>query len=132
MVRENSELDEHLKATQEMARHTADVVEDLKSVQAQMAHDNANLAEQLRASQGQVTNIAAQLGASQEQMAKIAAQLKASQEQIAHLIEQKQRIKPLASAPFPTTSQARKPTATPTGQHVSPQPQRPARSQPKQ
>ena len=72
MVRENAELDEHLKATQEMARHNADVVEDLKSVQAQMAHDNANLAEQLRASQGQVTNIAAQLEANQEQTAKIA------------------------------------------------------------
>ena len=132
MVRENAELDEHLKATQEMARHNADVVEYFKSVQAQMAHDNANLAEQLRASQGQVTNIAAQLESSQEQMPKIAAQLKTSQEQIARLIEHKQRLKPLASAPFPTSNQARKPATTPPSRQASPQPQSPARFQPKQ
>jgi hypothetical protein len=132
MVRENSELDEQLKATQEMARHTADVVEDLKSAQAKMVHDGDNLAEQLRASQGQVTNIAAQLEASQEQTAKIQAQLKTSQEQIARLIEQKQRLKPLASAPFPTSNQARKPATTPPLRQASQQPQSAARIQPKQ
>jgi hypothetical protein len=126
MVRENAELDEHLKATQEMARHNADVV------QAQMAHDVAELAEQLRASQGQVTSIAAQLGTSQEQMAKIAAQLKTSQEQIARLAEHKQRLKPLASAPVPITNQARKPATMPLSQQASPQPQGPERFQPKQ
>ena len=132
MVRENAQLDEHLKATQEMARHNADVVEGLKSVQAQMTHDNANLAEQLRESQGQVTNIASQLESSQEQMSKIAAQLKTSQEQIGRLIEQKQRLKPLASAPFPTSNQAHKPATTPPLRQASPQPQSPARFQPKQ
>ena len=132
MVRENSELEEHLKATQEMARHTADVVEDLKSVQAKMVHDSDNLAEKLRASMGQVTNIAAQLEADQEQTAKIQAQVKTSQEQIARLLEQKQRLKPLASALLPTSNQARKPTTTPPSRQASPQPQSPARFQPKQ
>jgi hypothetical protein len=131
-VRENAGLDEHLKATQEMARHNADVVEDLKSAQAQMAHDNASLAEQLRVSHGQVTNIAAQLEASQEQMAKIAARLKTSQEQIARLLEQKQRLKPLASSPFTTTNQARKPATTPPSKQASPQPQSSVRFQPRQ
>jgi hypothetical protein len=120
MVRENSELDEQLKATQEMARHTADVVEDLKSMQAKLVHDSDNLAEQLRASQGQVTNIAAQLEANQEQTAKIQAQLKTSQEQIAHLVEQRQHSKPLASTSPPINSPVHKPTSSPPLQQPRP------------
>jgi phosphatidylserine/phosphatidylglycerophosphate/cardiolipin synthase-like enzyme len=132
LIRENAELDEHLKATQEIARHNADVVDDIKSVQAQMALDNANLAERLKAGQGQVTNMAAQLGASQEQMARMAAQIKTSQEQIARLVEQKQRLRPLASASFPATNQPRKPATAPPSQQTSPQPQSSARLQPRQ
>jgi hypothetical protein len=101
IVRDNTEMAEHFKATQEMARHNVDLVEDLKAAQAQMARDNANFAEQLKASQ--------------EQIANIAAQLKGSQEQIAHLVasEQKQRPRTLASAPIPVANSTRKPVPTP-------------------
>jgi hypothetical protein len=101
MVHDNAELAEHLKATQEMARHNTDLIEDLKAEQAQIARDNVNFAEQLKASQ--------------EQMANIAEQLKGSQEQLAHLVasEQKQRLRTLAST--------RKPVPTPRAPQVQPQ-----------
>jgi hypothetical protein len=101
VIRDNAELAEHLKATQEMARHNTDLVEDLKAAQAQMARDNVIFAEQLKASQ--------------EQMANIAEQLKVSQEQLAHLVasEQKQRPRTLASTP--------KPVPTPRSRQVQPQ-----------
>jgi chromosome segregation ATPase len=89
MVRDNAELTEHLKATQEMARHNAELAEDPKAAQAQMARDNVNFAEQLKASQ--------------EQIAHIAEQLRESQQQIARLVtsEGKQGPRTLASSPLP-------------------------------
>ena len=118
MVRDNTELAEQLKATQEMARHNVDLAEDLKAAQAQMARDNANFAEQLKASQ--------------EQMANIAAQLKGSQEQIAHLVasEQKQRPRTLASSPIPVANSTRKPVPTPLSPQVRVQTQDPRHLQP--
>ena len=100
MVRDNAELTEHLNAAQEMARHNANLAEDLKAAEAQMARDNLNFAEQLKASQ--------------EQMAKIAEQLKESQEQVARLLasEQKPRPKTLASSPRPMGNSTRKPVLT--------------------
>jgi hypothetical protein len=121
MVRDNAELAEHLKATQEMARHNADLAEDLKTAQAQMARDNVNFAEQL--------------SASQEQMANIAEQLKGSQEQIARLVasEQKQRPRTLASSPLPIANSTRKPVPTPpSSPQVRVQTQDPRHLQPKQ
>jgi len=119
IVHDNGELAEHLKATQEMARHNADLAEDLKAAQAKMARDNVNFANQLRASQ--------------EQMANLAEQLKASQEQIARLVatsEQKQRPRTLASSPLPIANSTRKPV--PPSSHVRVQTQDPKHSQPEQ
>ncbi|MGB9115886.1 hypothetical protein [Bradyrhizobium sp.] len=120
MVRDNAELAEHLKATQETARRNADLAEDLKAAQAQIARDNVNFAEQLKASQ--------------EQMADIAEQLKGSQEQIASLVasEQKQRPRTPASSPLPIANSKRKPVPTPPSSQVRVQPQDPRHLQPKQ
>jgi cytoskeletal protein RodZ len=87
IVHENGELIERLKATQEIARHNADLIEDLRASQAQITRDNVNLAGQLKASQ--------------ELMANIAEQLKESREQVARPVvsEQKQRARTLVSSP---------------------------------
>jgi hypothetical protein len=69
VVRDNSELAAHLKATQEMVRN------------------NADLADQLKASHEQMANIAEQLKQSQEQTARLIAS------------EQNQRPRTLASSP---------------------------------
>jgi hypothetical protein len=133
MVRDNAELAEHLKATQETARHNADLAEDLKAAQVQMARDSANFAEQLRASQEQMAKIAEQLKESQEQMAKIAEQLKESQVQIARQVvsEQKQRSRtpPLASSSLPIANSTHKQVAP---RQVRVQTQAPNNSQPTQ
>jgi hypothetical protein len=71
MVRDNAELAEHLKDTQEVARHNAELAEDLKAAQSRMARDNVNFAEQLKASQEQIANIAEQLRESQQQIARL-------------------------------------------------------------
>jgi hypothetical protein len=119
-VRDNAELAEHLKATQEMARRNADLAEDLKAAQAQIARDNVSFTEQLKASQ--------------EQMADIAAQLKGSQQQIASLVasEQKQRPRPPASSPVPIANPKRQPVPTPASSQVRAQPQDSRHPQPKQ
>lgn len=88
-------------------------IDQLKTGQAQMVRDNAELAEHLTATQEMVRNnadLAEQLKASHEQMATIAEQLKQSQEQIARLVasEQKQRPRTLASSPLPTANSTRK------------------------
>ena len=87
MVRDTAELAEHLKATQEIARHNADLTEDLKATQAQMARGNGNLADQLKASQDLMIGIAEQLRQSQERAARLV------------VSEQKPRPKTLASSP---------------------------------
>jgi hypothetical protein len=120
MLRDNAELTEHLTAAQELARHNADLAEDLKAAQAQMARDNVNFAEQLKASQ--------------EQMAKIAEQLKESQEHLVRLpaSEQKPRPKTLASSPLPIANSTRKPVPTLQSLQVRTQTQDQRHLQPKQ
>ena len=88
-------------------------IDQLKTGQAQMVRDNAELAEHLKATQEMVRNnadLAEQLKASHEQMANIAEQLKQSQEQITRLVAsgQKQRPGTLASSPLPTANSTRK------------------------
>src|ERR1700722_16147927 len=80
-------------------------IDQLKTGQAQMVRDNAELAERLTATQEMVRNnadLAEQLKVSHEQMANIAEQLKQSQEQTARLVasEQNQRPRTLASSPI--------------------------------
>jgi len=120
MVRDNAELAEHLKATQEMARRNADLAEDLKAAQAQIARDNVNFAEQIKASQ--------------ERMADIAEQLRGSQQQIASLVasEQKQRPRAPASSALPVANSKRQPVPTPPSSQARVQPQDPRHLQPKQ
>ena len=96
---------------QTMARDLAAAeqgIEQLKAADAQMARDNANIAEQLRAAQAQMArdNASAveQLKAVQEQMARDNAnaiqQLKAGQEQIVGLMSRasEQNVRPKPSA----------------------------------
>jgi len=118
IVRDNAELTEH--AAQELVRHNADLLEDLKSAQAQMARDNVNFAEQLKASQ--------------EQMARIAERLKEGQEHVARLLvsEQKPRPKTLVSSPPPMANSTRKPVLTLQSLQVRTQTQDQRHLQPKQ
>src|SRR5713101_6054339 len=100
------------QSIQMITRELANVeqgIDQIKTGQAQMVRDNAELAEHLNATQEMVRNnadLAEQLKASHEQMANIAEQLKQSQEQIARLVafEQKQRPRTLASSPLPIAS----------------------------
>ena len=121
----------------QMVRDNAELAEHLKATQ-EMARHNANLAEDLKAAQAQMArdnvNFAEQLKASQEQMANIAEQLKGSQEQIARLVasEQKQRPRTLASSPLPIANSTRKPVPTPPSPQVRVQTQDPRHLQPKQ
>jgi len=145
------------QSIQKMARELENVeqgIDQLKTVQAQMAHDNgelaehlkatqevarhnADLAEDLKAAQARMArdnvNFADQLRASQAQMANLAEQLKASQEQIARLVaasEQKQRPRTLASSPIPIANTTLKPV--PPSPRVRMQTQDPKHSQPQQ
>jgi hypothetical protein len=122
----------------QMVRDNAELAEHLKATQ-EMARHNADLAEDLKAAQAKMArdnvNFAEQLRASQEQMANIAEQLKGSQEQIARLVasEQKQRPRTLASSPLPIANSTRKPAPTPpSSPQVRVQTQDPRHLQPKQ
>jgi hypothetical protein len=121
----------------QMVRDNAELAEHLKATQ-EMARHNANLAEDLKAAQAQMArdnvSFAGQLKASQEQMANIAEQLKGSQEQIARLVAsvQKQRPKTLASPPLSIANSTRKPAPTPPSPQVRVQTQDPRQLQPKQ
>src|ERR1700730_14693657 len=104
------------QSIQMITRELANVeqgIDQLKTGQAQMARDNAELAEHLKATQEMARNnadLAEQLKASHEQMANIAEQLKQSQEQIARLVAsgQNQRPRTLASSPPPIANSTRK------------------------
>jgi hypothetical protein len=121
----------------QMVRDNAELAEHLKATQ-EMARHNADLAEDLKAAQAKIArdnvNFTEQLKASQEQMADIAAQLKGSQQQIASLVasEQKQRPKPPASSALPIAAPKRQPVPTPASSQVRAQPQDPRHLQPKQ
>jgi hypothetical protein len=112
-------------------------IDQLKTGQAQMARDNAELAEHLKATQEMVRNnadLAEQLKASHEQMANIAEQLKQSQEQTARLVasEQKQRPRTLASSPLPIANSTRKLAPKRPSPRVRVQTQDPTQLQPEQ
>jgi hypothetical protein len=121
----------------QMVRDNAELAEHLKATQ-EMARHNADLAEELKAVQANMVrdnvNFAEQLKASQEQMANIAEQLKGSQEQVARLVasEPKQRPRTLASSPLPIANSTRKPVPTPASPQVRVQTQNPRQLQPKQ
>ena len=109
-------------------------IDQLKTGQAQMVRDNAELV--LKATQEMARNnadLAEQLKASHEQMANIAEQLKQSQEQIARLVAsgQKQRPRTLASSPL-STANARKLVPTRPSPRVRVQTQDPTQLQPEQ
>ena len=80
---------------QSMARDLASMgkeIEQLKAGRELMARDNANLSEQLRANQEQLTQLSEQLKTSQEQVARdnanVTEQIKAIQDQLARVISQ--------------------------------------------
>ena len=128
------------QSIQMITRELANVeqgIDQLKTGQAQMVRDNAELAEHLKATQEMARNnadFAEQLKASHEQMANIAEQLKQSQEQIARLVAsgQKQRPRTLASSPLPTANSTRKLVPTRPSPRVRVQTQDPAQLQPDQ
>jgi uncharacterized phage infection (PIP) family protein YhgE len=123
IVRELANLQQgidQLKAGQsQMARDNSELAEHLKASQ-EIARHNADLSEELKAAQAQMArdniNFADRLKASQEQLASIAGQLKENQEQVGRLVasEQKRRPKTLASSPIPIANPARRtPTSLP-------------------
>jgi chromosome segregation ATPase len=119
---ERSDLDSRLKEVQESARSSADLIKDLKSALAQLTQDNADLATQVRVTQGQATKVAEQLETSQTQMLKIAAQIKARQDQkAAPLVEQKRRAKLAIAAPAGTSGPLRQLAPKPRLQRAKPQ-----------
>ena len=128
------------QSIQMITRELANVeqgIDQLKTGQAQMVRDNAELAEHLKATQEMArnnANLAEQLKANHEQMANIAEQLKQSQEQIARLVasEQKQRPRTLASSPLPIANSTRKLVPTRPSPRVRVQTQDPTQLQPEQ
>jgi hypothetical protein len=121
----------------QMVRDNAELAEHLKATQ-EMARHNAELAEDLKAAQAQMArdnvNFAEQLKASQEQIANIAEQLRESQEQIARLVasEGRQGPRTLASSPLPIANSRRKRVPTSPSPQVRVQTQDPMHLQPKQ
>jgi septal ring factor EnvC (AmiA/AmiB activator) len=128
------------QSIQMITRELANVeqgIDQLKTGQAQMVRDNAELAERLKATQEMVRNnadLAEQLKASHEQMANIAEQLKQSQQQIARLVAsgQKQPPRTLASSPLPTANSTRKLVPRRPSPRVRVQTQDPTQLQPEQ
>jgi uncharacterized phage infection (PIP) family protein YhgE len=116
-------IDQLKTGQSQMVHDNGELAEHLKATQ-EMARHNADLAEDLKAAQAQMArdnvNVAEQLKASHEQIANIAEQLKESQEQIASLVasEQKQRPRTLASSPVPIANSTRKPLPTPPSRRV--------------
>jgi len=128
------------QSIQMITRELANVeqgIDQLKTGQAQMVRDNAELAEHLKATQEMARNnadLAEQFKASHEQMANIAEQLKQSQEQIARLVAsgQKQRPRTLLSSPLPSANSTRKLVPTRPSPRVRVQTQDPTQLQPEQ
>jgi hypothetical protein len=109
LARDNAELAGQLKETQDqMERHEAELAGALNAAQ-EMARDNLNTAEQLKASQEQITGIAEQLKAGQEQMDRLAA------------AKQQQHLPKSASPPSSPLNVARSPKPSPKPKPQSPQ-----------
>ena len=60
MARDNANLSEQLRASQELTRGVARLSEQLKTSQEQVARDNANVAEQIKAIQDQLARVISQ------------------------------------------------------------------------
>jgi len=126
------------QSIQMITRELANVeqgIDQLKTGQAQMVRDNAELAEHLKATQEMARNnadLAEQLKASHEQMANIAEQLKQSQEQIARLVASGQNQRPRTLASSPTANSTRKLVPTRPSPRVRVQTQDPTQLQPEQ
>ena len=126
------------QSIQMITRELANVeqeIDQLKTGQAQMVRDSVELV--LKATQEMARNnadLGEQLKAGHEQMANIAEQLKQSQEQIARLVAsgQNQRPRTLASSPRPTHNATRKPVRTRPSPRVRVQTQDPTPLQPEQ
>jgi hypothetical protein len=126
------------RSIQMITRELANVeqeIDQLKTGQAQVVRDNAELV--LKATQEMARNnadLAEQLKASHEQMANFAEQLKQSQEQIARLVasEEKQRPRTLASSPRPIANATRKPAPKRPSPRVRVQTQDPTQVEPEQ
>jgi chromosome segregation ATPase len=118
-------------------RDNAELAEHLNAAQELVRH-NADLVEDLKAAQALIArdnvNFAEPLKASQEQMARIAERLKEGQEHVARLLvsEQKPRPKTLVSSPPPMANSTRKPVLTLQSLQVRTQTQDQRHLQPKQ
>ena len=76
MARENSELNEQVKAMREVARRNIELTEGVKAMQEQTAREISGLGERLKASQDLMTTVAGQLRDNQAQTARMAAEQK--------------------------------------------------------
>lgn len=113
------EMAERLKGTDAVARHNAELAEDIKATQSQLIRAIDNLTDQLKSTQVLV--------------AAIAEQLKETQEQVAHLASSEQRQRPRIVAPRPPTvaGLTRRPAPKPPAP-AGPPTQSQANGQPKQ
>jgi uncharacterized membrane-anchored protein YhcB (DUF1043 family) len=131
---------EQLKTSQaQLARDNAELAGHLKETQEEMVRHDAELAKDLRAAQEEMTrdnlSLAAQLKASQEQISGIGEQLKPTQEQLNRLAVPKQpRPAKLASPspPQPNATATPKPAPKPPSPQAGRLPQNSTQSQPQQ
>jgi len=131
---------EQLKTSQaQLARDNAELTGHLKETQEEMVRHDAELAKDLRAAQEEMTrdnlSLAAQLKASQEQISGIGEQLKPTQEQLNRLAVPKQpRPAKLASPspPQPNATATPKPAPKPPSPQAGRLPQNSTQSQPQQ
>jgi len=131
---------EQLKTSQaQLARDNAELTGHLKETQEEMVRHDAELAKDLRAAQEEMTrdnlSLAAQLKASQEQISGIGEQLKPTQEQLNRLSVPKQpRPAKLASPspPQPNATATPKPAPKPPSPQAGRLPQNSTQSQPQQ
>jgi len=131
---------EQLKTNQaQLARDNAELAGHLKETQEEMARQDAALASGLRAAQEEMTrdnlSMAAQLKVSQGQIAAIGEQLKATQEQLNRLVAPKSPRPPrLASPPPPQPNviQRPKPAPKPQSSQAGGLPKNSTQSPPKQ
>lgn len=111
-------IDQLKTAQAQMVRENAELIEHLKAIEV-IARRNAEMVQDLQGAQSQTArdnrSFAEQLKASQEQMAAIAERLKENQEQLGRLVAagQKPRPKPLPSTLPPTVPLAGRPVPAP-------------------
>ena len=129
-------IDQLKNEQSQMVHENADLAEQLKATH-EIARRNAELSEDLKATQAQTVRengkIADQLKANQDSMAAISEQLKQSQEQIARQTVAEQKLRPRTPISSPQMVNAiRKPVPASAGPQVGLRTQDPQRSPPKQ